>query len=308
MNYFFRNIFLLLACLCLGSFHYKRDPSGPVGGSAEIDSAAYYKKLAFISELTQYLQKEFGLETGDSFYTVFQKEDRPKYYVYFSSPDSIYCSGTPYQYFDTDEEAAIERQKELDRKGYHTLLYHTAGTSAARLNSLLISYRYETVSFILFHEAMHRHLTNKKADIPYEFTEAACDVLANYGALSASGKMKELKKRTAKKQLRTNEKIYSVLNKYDSILKPVCEKTSRDSVFRLCENEIGRLLLRGDAFQNDRFKYKVNNAYFLRNRDYARNYFLLRDIYLQTNDPGDFLGIILNLPPEKTGAVKTPGK
>lgn len=305
MKYLLRYSFLFWACLIFTSFSQQRESGNQ--NRFFPDSVSYNEKLYFIKQLSAFIKNDFGLEPGEKFYTTFQLEDKPLYYVYYSSPDSVYCSSSGYQYriFGTDEEAAIECQKEFNQKGFHTMLYHTAGASSAQLNSLLISYRYETIAFILFHEAMHRHLVSKNAKVPYEIVEAVCDILGNHGPISASKKLKKIAKRTTTKQLKINEKIYSVVNKYDACLKQIREKNSRDSIFNLCANEIRELLLNGDDFQNDRFNYSVNNAYFIRIRDYAKNYFLLRDVYLKLNNPKDFLDFIVGLPEEKSEVIKS---
>lgn len=297
MVYLFRNTILFVISLVFISFQTFGDL-----GQFPNDSYGLKEKIEFINQLTEYIRNDFELVTGDNFYTLHQPGDKPAYFVYVSSPDSVYCS-KPFRSFGTDENAAIECQKKFDNEGFHTLLYHTAGTAAAKLNSLLLSYRFETISFILFHEAMHRHLMNKGATIPYEIVESVCDVIGNYGTIQASKKFTKIKKRTVRNQLKTNENIYAAINKHEFNLQKIPEKAGRDSIFTLCRKEIEELLGKGDAFQRDRFSYTINNAYFVRNRDYAQNYFLLRDVFLKTKNTKKFLDIIDSLP-EKTALAK----
>lgn len=52
----------------------------------------------------------------------------------------------------------------------------------------------------------------------------------------------------------------------------------------------------------DRYDYKVNNAYLLRNIYYAENYFLMKQLYLKINDLQKFIAFTTALPNDLSAA------
>jgi hypothetical protein len=253
-------------------------------------------------ELRKYIKTTLGIELNDSFYS--EWKEGYQHYVYVSENSSIKRpENEPYfRFFGSDIEKAKEAQKELIEKGFHTMLYRTAATSAAKLYSPLATYPHHCLSFIAFHEAHHLHRkAGARKAIPYSFEEAAGDVLGNYVSLDFANSFPQLvNSESVKHQINVNESLYKKINatrkKIDSI------KDSKHS-FKKLENFIAHKLKKEDNFKKDRFLYPINNAFFIRYGYYTSNYFLLKALFIHAKSPVKFLAYLDTMPENETEAV-----
>ena len=268
------------------------------------DSAELKFKIAFINEIAKIVHDEIGYKTESSFYKKWQENDNYYFYIYCSYADSIVnpMEG-PYHYVGTDEAEANKIKLKYDSTGYQTMLYKTAATSAAKLNKQLLSYPYETICFIVLHEAFHQHALATGRKLPYEMEEAACDVLGNYVTQILDKRFQQYSKKQAKNVLTLHENLYATINKYDSLVTSM-KGNIPQSLYTFCYADIQKLLKKGSNFQRDRFSYPINNAYFVRYRSYASNYFLLKKLYLKLNDPKKFIDFMSNLSTDVKEAKK----
>ena len=162
-------------------------------------------------ELRKYIRTILGIELNDTFYS--EWKEGYQHYVYVSENSSIKRpENEPYfRFFGSDIEKAKAAQIELIAKGFHTMLYRTAATSAAKIYSPLSTYPHHCLSFIAFHEShhLHRKAGGRKA-IPYSFEEAAGDVLGNYVSLHFPKKFPHLVDfKNVQHQIKINKSIQS---------------------------------------------------------------------------------------------------
>ena len=254
--------------------------------------------LLFIDELKKFAFKEIGVELTGDLYTQWVKEEKPYIYLYVSLSEKVQQPielTSPFIFYRTDEIAANEKALELKEMGYHTFCYKTYANSAARLSNRLLSYPKEAICFIIFHEFIHNYLEQQFIKIPYEFNEALCDVIGNYGALKYAQSTQNVDLAATENQIRTNEKIYTCLNatiskinKNPQIVKNIQQVMTLNDK---CSKIIRDILKKCNIFQKDRFDYTVNNAYLLKNEYYCKNYFLLKQKSIK-----DFLELMKTLP------------
>jgi hypothetical protein len=253
------------------------------------DTYQYLSDSARIKAIYQartYARDSLGLDTGNDFYAweidsltghIKAKTVRGMYcYVYAYDPRTRRSPlKGAFQYFGNDEQSARAFADSLKQKGHETMLYKTAGTSAAKLTSRMLEYDPLSIRFIILHESVHRHRNNSGSGLPYVFEEALCDLVANTCAPALA---KEDQK-TVKAYTDRNEWLYTCIN---------LARDGKISI-RRCNREIKKALLSGDRFQNDRFGYKVNHAYLERYVSYCKYYFLLKEVLANTGDLQLFL-------------------
>lgn len=259
----------------------------------------YESQIQLIGDIRHFIEKDLDMNIGRNYYTKWKENDGMHIVLYVSLPDQIKkpdSSSKRYLTFGDNMDKALRYQKLAEEKGYHTLIYKTAGVANTRLNKRLLSYRPESISFIAFHEAAHRHIRNE-GKTPYLIEEAACDIIGNYGAAAFAKATQKIDKRILAKQHILHEKLHKTLNKTTyKIETGNLEEFPR--IYKSCRKKIKKLLKKGGVFVKDRYNYEVNNAFLLRNSYYAENYFLLKKLYLQMNDLKEFVNYITALPPE----------
>lgn len=242
-------------------------------------SKAFKHQLNLIDSLKVFITKELKLDIPDDFYTKWAKANDSMYlYVYAANPNSIAYADTAHRspWYFTDEDSARAKQKQLIAKGYHTMLYRTAGTSDAALTRKLLSYPDEAIAFIVIHEAVHNHIRNneKYKGYPYVYEESLCDAVATLGCAALARKGILLEEKSVAIQERVLERCYTLLNK----MRVKIDSTDKDArVLQRTDKRINVLTRNGNQFQQDRLRYEVNNAYFLRVADYTLHYFEMKE-------------------------------
>lgn len=234
--------------------------------------------MALKDSLTDFIKNDLGLLLSENYYCNWQENGNFNYYLYISKKDTIEApSGFgAYRFLGTDTLKYCSIIEPFDEANYDFLLYKTTGTSATMLNDRLLTFRPEVFSFILLHEAMHVHLykTQLANSLLYAQQEALCDITGNYGTVLLAKKYPSLINYSdALNQLDINEAIDSLIN--ISIVQ-VNEKESQASIqntYDMCYLQLKPLIdVMGD-FHNDRYNYKINNAFLLRNSFYTSEYF-----------------------------------
>lgn len=243
-----------------------------------------------ITTTRAFIVEELKLQTGDDFYA--WETDSITGHIKCRTVKNMYCYvyawdprtkrsplGRAFRYFGTDEKAAKAFEDSLKAKKYETMLYKTAGTSAAQITSRLLQYGGYSIRYILLHEAVHRHRGNTNSHLPYVFEEALCDVVAIKGLQS----------------LINDESlwVYSNVdwNLHDRIKKAIDGKNS----LKKCSKQVAAILREGDAFQKDRFGYTVNHAYLERYTSYCKYYFLIEKLWKKTGSWQNFFDKVFKL-------------
>ncbi|MFI5221415.1 MAG: hypothetical protein ACHQK8_03745 [Bacteroidia bacterium] len=245
-------------------------------------------KLNLIRHVRSLLVDSLKLKVGEKFYTEFASSDSVISYLYISKKDSVKkMTDGDFISFGNHPSAAKDKADDMERKGFDAMAYFTAGSSGAMINKRLLEYDSLSLTFILIHEAIHRHKNNSKAKFPYEFEEALGDVIANsFCGWYSGASVKDYFAFAFR-----NEEIYRVINRC------IDGKLSKEK----CEAKIKKRLKYATLFQKDRFDYKVNNAFLLRYSSYSKRYFQLREVYQRMKNPKLFIEEMMKLPADAKG-------
>lgn len=233
--------------------------------------ARYEHQLRLIDSLRQFCTDELKLNVGSSFYnTWISGGDSMFVFLYASRPDTIAPPDVVKSmvWSFNREDSAIATSNKLKSRGYHTLVYKTAGTSGAFLNHKLLSYPDEAIAFIVFHEAVHKHVGQM---VDYNYVEALCDAVANRAIVTFTEKTMRLDMARVLHQKNALEMAYAFLNTKRVELDKA--KSNRQKIFDVCNAKIKALVSNANRFLIDRMSYPVNNAYFIRVQPYAIHYF-----------------------------------
>ena len=281
--------FLIISIILISTFQSFQ-------AKANVELEDYSLQLALIADIKNYCSNELGLRLGATFYTEWEAEDGLLHYVYVSKSNEIAVPAglNEYYYFGTNRKKAIRAAAKFTTKGYHTLVYQTAGTSATLLNKALMNYSMEAIAVIVFHEALHVHLRSMNRTIPLSIEEAAADVLAKQVTVEYLKNQKLIKKKPLKNILKTMEKIYKTINTSQNKIEESSEKSN--SIYKTCDKKIKRALRKGDNYQKTRFTYPINNAYFVRNSYYSEYYFTLDKLYNKLDSTKAFIQLVSDLP------------
>ena len=180
-------------------------------------------------------------------------------------------------------------------RGYETFCYNKCySTADAKLSERFLAYPSEAKVFVMFHELMHNYITQKSISIPYDFEEAICDIVGNYGSLELSKKENIIDLILAQRQICINEEIYKIINRY--ILKINKHPKNKVHYHFKSYSKIQKQLINANDFQKDRFDYNINNAFLLKNKNYSENYFLLKKVFKKAKTIKNFIEIINSLP------------
>ena len=125
-------------------------------------------------------------------------------------------------------------------------------------------------------------------------------MVGNYGALnySLSGISNKVTASKVKKQTLLNENIYQLFNSYIDSINQTRKTEDIKNLCDRCNITLHQLLTEADDFQKDRFDYRVNNAYLLKNNNYCKEYFLLKRVLFRAGSIKNFLEILKNIPHE----------
>ncbi len=252
--------------------------------------------LIFIESVKQFAYRVAGIDSLPGFYTKWSSEEKPYLYVYFSETSRVALpdSFDAFYFFGTDERNAAAKIEEVKSNGYHAFCYKTYANSSAMLNKRFVSYPKDAIIFIMLHEFTHNYIKLKNLKVPYEFNESLADVVGNYGALEFAMNRGEVNMDSVMLQIKTNEEIYSLLNK---TIEKINRKQKKVSVINSeCTETISGILKKGNLFQRDRFDYYVNNAFLLKNEYYCKYYFLLKKVYKKQKSLKAFMQIIESMP------------
>jgi hypothetical protein len=291
--YFFSRLkasnFLIIGIIFISTFQ-----SFQVKANIEIED--YSLQLSLIADIKKYCSEELGLQLGTNFYTKWEAKDGLLHYVYVSKNNEIAVPDglKEYYYYGTNRKQAVRAAAQFTQKGYHTLVYQTAGTSATLLNKALMNYSMEAIAVIVFHEALHVHLRSMSRAIPLSIEEAAADVLAKKVTVEYLKNQDFIKKRPLKHILKTMEKIYKTINTSQTKIQNSSEQSN--SIYKHCDKKIRKALRKGDNYQKTRFTYPINNAYFVRNSYYSEYYFTLDKLYNKLDSTKAFIQFVSDLP------------
>lgn len=266
----------------------------------DLDFAA---QLQLIKNIRGFLRDILKMEIGEYFYTEWETKKGMLFYLYISEPNSIKSpSGMKdFLYFGSNETEAYQAADKYAKRGFHTLVYKTAGTSAALLNQTLLSYPLESITSIVLHEALHVHLRRLRRSIPIVIEEAACDVFANQIIPKFQNQTSLLNRSKLSKLIKVNERVYKTINKCLKWIES--DNYPQNLVYAKCRKKLDKILIKGSDYQRDRFNYGINNAFLLRNSYYSKHYFLLCKLYKKIDNPIEYINFVASLPDTEETAL-----
>jgi hypothetical protein len=264
-----------------------------VQAQAETNFLITPNKFRAIDFTQSFISDSLKLDKGKDFYILkIDTANRQKilsnkmyYYVYasFKNEQKSVFGEDAFKYFGHNDSLAYIYADSLKTVGYDVMVYHTAATSGAKFVERMLEYDPGTISFIMFHESIHRHKNNTQSKLPYIFEEALGDVT---GILFSSRSVTtKADKKAHAKFIKINEKIYTY------VYKAIKGEISKEE----CTLKLKKILMQGNSFQTDRFTYEVNNAFLLRYTSYIKYYFLLKDVYKKFGDAQRFYKAMFSL-------------
>lgn len=260
------------AIFCLCAFLFLQNDS-------VAQSEDHSDKFLLIELAKKYWTDSLKFSLPENFYTNTSNVDTSMlYYVYSSRKDSILPPEKfgDFKYCDNSNEA-LKIDSLQKTSGFDSFIYKTAGNANFRINETLLTYDDESMIFILFHEATHYIIKENYPQLPYNFNEALCDHNANCLTLNFFRSYPELNYEAAVYQKNRIELIYNSIN--ENYISFITEgKFSKSTLFLL--SELINSTKTNNMFLLDRYRYPLNNAYFLRNNYYSNNYFFL-NIYFE---------------------------
>jgi hypothetical protein len=271
--------------------------------------AASNEDSLFLEKVKQYFFRQTGMVLKGEFYVVLDTGYHFPY-IFTSSADKIERPAKPkYSVCDFDSIRLTS--------GYHPMGYENSNTetffyyksdqnASTKVTKKFISYPREAKFFIMFHELMHNYINQKKLKMPYDFEEAVCDIMGNYGAMALAKDDSLIDLSLSRQQVSVNEKIYRIINRY--MIKVNHQPEKRAIYHSDCYNLLQKQLKKANAFQKDRFDYTVNNGFLLKNKNYSANYFLLKKTFLKAKTLTRFVEIINGLPEDDDSCIKFLGE
>jgi len=263
----------------------------------------------FVAQVKQYAIKEFGYAFNSKLYTKWESGPTPYLCLFVSDAKKVErapgFANPQYEYpfvYCKSESDGERKLNQWQQKGFHAYIYKAYANSGCTLNSHFLGYTNETKCFIVFHELLHNYIFDEKINIPYDLHEALGDVIANYATLNYCQISTQMNIGTVKKQSKVNEDLYRCFNK--CILKINNGSKKVDALHTKCNKQVQKILQNADQFQKERFDYKVNNAYLLKNMNYCLNYFLLQKVLIKQGSIKKLLELIKTLPANKTECMK----
>lgn len=290
-----RRQFLRLATLGSAALLTSAPLTATWGGLSVLE---YREQIALVRAIEHHCSTVLNMQLSDSFYRSWELFDSYMYYLYVSHPDRVEVPAglPPFFYFGADGIRARRAAESYQAKGYQTLVYQTAGTSATRLSRALMSYSMEAIALIVFHEAMHVDIRERGIKIPIAIEEAAADVMAQYAAKAFQQDSDLIQRRELRQRIRTMERVYKAVNKATEDAQYWGEE-DRDLVLNRCYKRIKRALRKASDYQEQRFNYPINTAYLLRNSYYSQYYFDLERLHRALDhDTRAFLEFVYKLP------------
>ncbi len=261
------------------------------------------EKIQLIQQLKIFLRSEIKLNLNNDFYDAWDNRTTTNYLLYISSSQTVKSiNNRPFIFFGEDEKSALKEKTTYDSLGYETLLYKSNNTISTKLSNSLLNFPSESIVFIVIHEAVHQHLKGKS--VPYIIEEAACDLVANYASIAFIEKNYSQLYKKAKKQKKLNEKFYKNINDAQK-LADIALYAHKEQIYHSADKKIKNLIKRGNDLHRDRFNYGINNAFFVRYENYSKNYFVLKQKFIDLKSFEKFMVYIEQMAEKKPKIIDT---
>lgn len=225
----------------------------------EVEVTNFYKRHPILIDARNLIQPYLTESIFEGFYTKWIDINQYYLFVYAAYKDSL-VKAIPgrFLYFGDDTTKAHIAIDSMKQKGLDVMLYKTPATSAAMLHKQLDVYDDVSLAFLVLHEGGHNIYSSLSIYSDYSYEESFCDAFANLQLQKLFNRT-----RSVKRFIRINERVFKIINK--GIEGKIKHQKAQRKIFRVTR--------RGTLFQQERYRYPVNNAYLLRYRDYSLHYF-----------------------------------
>jgi len=221
-----------------------------------------------INDVKEFSEAELGIAIINGFSTLDLEEGKEFFWVYASPKDRIknpFEREMPYKFFEDREEAyKLERKlkKEFDTHVFSAYV-HGGKRGCPITKGLFDSSPHGIIGKIL-HEGTHEFKYRNFPEIPYYLEEPIATYVGTVGAVEYCEKKEPSHLSAAKKHLQWTIDFFDFANKYYNLLSECYRNNEkRSSLLRK-----GTIELREMGFKDK----KINNAYLLRQFDYANYY------------------------------------
>jgi len=263
------------------------------------------KERRLIKNARKFEREEFGFDFFRAF-TRRKRKGKKKYALFASNtgvvePPSDFGSFNSFDYrpFEifNNKNKAIKRKKELERRGYHTLLFRVITTSSSVTDEFL-SKPPEVKLKVIFHEDFHTYLKKRNITIPYSINEAAAQVIGFYGTIEYAKKTDSVDVEDALKLREGCEKRINFVTKkrreLDEILRE--KEEAPQGFYEECTEVLKKY--------GTNIISTINNAFFVWYENYCKDYYLVASVFERIRNFRKFIDIISSLPEDYEEATR----
>ena len=243
------------------------------------------ERIAQVRDIRRFGEEELGLEFGGAFERVELDTPGLAYWVYASPKDGLEVAepeqcdaGYPFESF-SDRDEAMEREKALRERGFDTHLFESCAygsTECQITKELLMEGRPAVRASDILHEGLHITQDLRGWDLPYTLDEHVATYTGLNGALAYVRKNLPDAVTDAERNIRWWKEFAGFIKHYDSILTECYRQAdgSRNPLLTAA-HKLRAHVIRAHAGREMRARLhhsdKLNNAFFLRQRDYTQH-------------------------------------
>lgn len=264
-------------------------------------SGAQEASFRLVSNVKQYYCR--GLPSWYLYdaYTLWVQGGKPLVYVFVSRADSVLEPAENGLYYtDTGLSRARQIARRCDSLGYHTFCYKTYFNSLALLSGHMLSYEPEAIIFGVMHELSHNYFRKDYISLPYRIEEAACDIIGNYGALEYARESGIIDTLAVIRQAEVTEALY---RQFNIMIADINRNTAQAALYHQAGSKLlDSMRTSFNSFQKDCFSHPFNNAYLVKQENYCKYYFLLKEVYMKKRSYKAFIEVLRNVPVDEKDA------
>lgn len=243
-----------------------------------MDNKTLEHKIKEVKEVKRFGESELGLNFGKAFSRLDISKTQHFYWVYASPKNKLHpmrsSDGASYNKFRHNKKDAEIFLKKLEKEGYDVLLFEAeaAGFKECQITKGLLKLPHAELTWIVLHEGFHIHSDINGIKIPYKLEEAICNYIGFNGAIEFFKKYNPSLLPEALAEKNDYASFFKLCLKYYTELSECYEKggKKREEILSSARKEFNALKksCKSRAIK-DRCSLPINNAFFVRYRDYT---------------------------------------
>lgn len=242
-----------------------------------LDKHTLEERIAEVKRIKRFGERELGLKFGRAFTRVETDKPATLYFLYASYKDRIeaprlrnWPERIPYKPYKR-RDSALRRAKRLREQGFDTYLLRAeiyAAADSPIFPKILREERTETRAHWILHEGMHLTHNLKRWNLPYSLDEHIASYVGDKGARLYVEKHKPEAVPDAQEDNLWGRRFARFVNRYTRLLTECYEQGGcPDEIWAKAKKAAQRLDLSDEVSSPD----ELNNAFFVRYRDYVRH-------------------------------------